>query len=128
MTRMYIPQLRDKIRLTSDWTFMLYDERRNESLHDDQWREKARLYNTEMWQRRNDGDITHDQWYAQRMLSEPYTWPAGTVLSIDRIYIKNGLTDYNSVTFRLVDKKRKGIRFWAKLDDVNKLQFEPVEE
>lgn len=30
--KMYIPELGDKIKLQSDWTFEVYDERRNESL------------------------------------------------------------------------------------------------
>lgn len=32
MNYFYIPEIGDKIRLTEDWTFALYNERRNDSL------------------------------------------------------------------------------------------------
>lgn len=67
------------------------------------------------------------------------TIPAGTVLIVDRIYIRKGLEEFNSVTFRIDDcpddrlrpKKRKGqfkgqARFWAKLKDVNGILVEAV--
>lgn len=65
------------------------------------------------------------------------TIEAGQKLKIDRIYIRKGISDYSSVTFyatglgkvlhknRWSDKaKNKAIRFWAKLSDVNKIEFE----
>lgn len=69
------------------------------------------------------------------------TLPAGTLLSIDRIYIRKGSSDYSSVTFwvkgfgevemksRYGDSKKKwkSQRFWVKLSDCNKIEFE-VEE
>ena len=48
--------------------------------------------------------------------------------TVDRIYIRKGKGEFDSVTFRVDFKLRakrvlKG-RFWAKLDDVNRLLFE----
>lgn len=126
--KMYIPHLRDRVVLTADWTFKLYDEGRNYSLIDDQWRERARKFGTEqydaMYERYSAGEITWYQFTHRGKYSELHTWPIGTILSIDRIFIKNAMSEYDSVTFRLVDKKRKGIRFWAKLDDVNEMLFD----
>lgn len=48
--------------------------------------------------------------------------PEGSVLTIDRIYLRKGKGDFDSVTFVL--NKPKGVkgpmvRFWTRLDDVN---------
>lgn len=73
------------------------------------------------------------------------TLPAGTLLKIDRIYIRKGSSDFSSITFyakglgevmvssnrwtvnNLKTTKRKAQRFWAKLADCNQIQFERVE-
>lgn len=60
------------------------------------------------------------------------TLPVNTILKLDRIYIRQGSEEYDSLTFQVEDcpypelrgKKAKGfltgkLRFWAKLDDVN---------
>ena len=62
------------------------------------------------------------------------TLPVGTILTVDRIYIRGrsaSAESFNYVTFRISQgempgKKWKGaIRFWAKLDDLNdELEFE----
>jgi hypothetical protein len=78
-------------------------------------------------------------------LSEiPITLPAGTVLKVDRIYIRKGKKEYSSITFyaeglgettvlkaspwvRLHDTKKKKLRFWAKLQDCNMIKFMPAQ-
>lgn len=62
--------------------------------------------------------------------------PTDTVLSIDRIYIRKGSSDFSSVTFflkstshPLFDRRqkklgKKPLRFWARLEDVNCIEFE----
>lgn len=98
--RLYIPHLRDRIKLTEDWTFDLHREGRNTDLL----------------------AVAGEEWN-YNMPPVPYTMSAGTVLSIDRIYIRNGQRGFDSVTFRDVNRKH---RFWAKLDDVNNIVFEAV--
>lgn len=63
--------------------------------------------------------------------------PAGQKLKIDRIYIRKGSSDFSSVTFYAKDipavmvrsqyypnkTTKKPIRFWAKLRDVNQIEF-----
>lgn len=88
-----------------------------------------------------------DDWRERRIAHNandnvPLTLPAGTVLTVDRIYIRKGQGDYSSLTFYIAetshptltrDKTAKGFkkgrkRFWAKLHDVNAIDFEPVKE
>lgn len=61
-------------------------------------------------------------------------FPIGTVLSIERIYIRKGQTAFDSISFYVKNlegsgkaKKPKAIRFWAKLDDCDGIEFEKVE-
>lgn len=61
--------------------------------------------------------------------------PVGTILSIDRIYIKKTCRDFNSVTFYVRNlegsgkgKKYKMLRFWTKLEDCNSIEFEKIEK
>jgi len=74
------------------------------------------------------------------------TLPAGTVLAIDRIYIRKGASDFSSITFYAKElgevtmpgsrwswgnpksTKRKAQRFWAKLTDCNNIEFEILEK
>lgn len=125
--KLYIPQLGDRLRLIADWTFDLYNDSRNSSL--------MHLNN----------DMRPLDWYLA-LTAEPVTIPAGAVLKIDRIYIRKGNEDYSSVSFFWEGMKvppgmypgrysRQGdlekypgrpVRFWAKLDDVNKIEFDQV--
>jgi hypothetical protein len=109
-----IPPLGTKIQLAEDWTFKLFEEGRNSKLLESFGvRLAAQTYD---W--RND------------MNSHQVTLPAGTILNVNRIYIRNGCKDFDSVTFSIKkcpDKKLKG-RFWAKLGDVNKIVCFPIGE
>lgn len=65
----------------------------------------------------------------------PVTLLKGTVLKIDRIYIRKGAEEYSSITFYVWSKpgpvaanaSKKKSRFWAKLADCNNINFEKVE-
>lgn len=48
-----------------------------------------------------------------------YTIPAGSILTVDRIYIRKGQGSFNSLSFRYNKK-----RFWVNLSDVNNIEFE----
>ena len=135
--RFYVPEIGDQLRLTADWTFGLYNEDRNSSLME------------------FIGDTRTVEYY-NTYGSIPCTIPAGSILKVDRIYIRKGKGDYSSLTFlwkdmrvkpKIVDRKithhyglgippdtkiiqekipARPVRFWAKLDDVNKIEFDPV--
>jgi hypothetical protein len=107
---LFIPSIGQSIRLTADWKFTLYNEYRNDSLF-----KMLGLGEINKW-----GTFCNDA-------SKDITFPKDTVLTIDRIYIRKGNSEYNSVTFNLNrhPQKPKGrVRFWAKLDDVNKIEFD----
>lgn len=137
--KLYIPALGDEIKLTRDWTFNLIDESRNETL----------------MEFLNDPRANKTGWYEPKQPDQPATIPAGSILKIDRIYIRKGAADFSSVTFfwkghrtksRIVERNgrsymqgdppggtsviyeskipAKPVRFWAKLDDVNNIEFE----
>lgn len=125
-----IPDIGYLIKLSEDWTFNLYYEGRNDSLLKaigcEDCRTKGRV---------------NGVWVRIDKESETVTLKAGSVLSVDRIYIRKGGEDYSSLTFwlkgtalyngeefnigKLNDDATtflKGkVRFWAKLDQVNKI-------
>lgn len=133
--KMFIPAVGYRIELSSFWTFDLYHETRNDGLLEhikpELFREESRL--TGSYDR---VDRYVDGRYG-KLLSTSVTIPPGTKLEVDRVYIrtmsKSAKTkdeDYDSITFKVVsglDTKKK-IRFWAKLADVNQLEYElPVD-
>lgn len=128
--KLFIPPLGSKVKLKKDWTFALYEENRNEAL-------LARVNNRVE-------EPAYTNWEAHFAWSEAkhhysFTLPKETVLVIDRIYIRKGQDDFDSITFLIQDCPDKELvgwnstqrdekkifhrksRFWAKLDDVNKL-------
>lgn len=125
--KLYIPENGDSIKLTADWTFDLYNEDRNSSLM-----EKI-------------GDVRRTiSYWSPEYGAIPCTIPAGAVLKIDRVYIRKGSKEYSSITFLWKGESlpakleqyweggesykvpRQPIRFWAKLKDVNNIEFEKV--
>lgn len=56
--------------------------------------------------------------------------PAGTPLRVDRVYIRRGIDAYSSLTFVVAkecyDKNLRGKRFWARLNDVNRMVCEVI--
>lgn len=128
--RMFIPPISMKFRLLADWTFPLVSEGRNATL----W---AALV----------GPIPQRDWRGwpesgRGYSMHPVTIPAGTELTVSRIYIRQGGKEFDSVTFNLIKwggpedfKKggpsrwggtRKGTRFWAKLEYVNRIEFDVI--
>lgn len=130
--KMYIPRLKDVVKLTRPWSFILHCEYRNKSV----WELNGIPY--VYWER----DLTSAEIKKHNVIVTPHTnvydkysvvmeLPVGTQLSIDRIYIRKGGEEFDSVTFNIVkgtmpNFKSGKARFWAKLDDVNTMEFEPV--
>src|SRR6478735_3392468 len=101
MNKLYIPELGSKIILTKDWKFNLVYEYRNLSLYD-----KLNL-------QKNNHDVII---------------PKDTVLSIQRIYIRKGASQYSSITFGITKQDNKnnilaGAKFFASLIDVNNIEY-----
>ena len=107
--KLYVPELGDQIKLTSDWSFKLISEHRNTTLID-------YFFGESYWKK--------NALHGDKLLDA--TLPKDTILTIDRVYIRKGATDYSSITFRTDLLNKKSIRFFAKLDDCNKIEFEHV--
>lgn len=110
--KMYIPSVADAITLTADWEFTCYIERKNIK------------FLSKM--RPELGELTYS--YGVRNLqSALVVIPKGSVLRVARIYIRNGKKDFDSLTFTVAiptaKKPFKPGRFWAKLADVNEIEF-----
>ena len=123
--RLFIPTIGTQIILDQDWTFHLHDEYRNEAV-----RTQLGLPMGQRWQRYAGEEAPPDE----------VTLPRGTLLQVDRIYIRKGVSGFDSMTFlirdcpdaRLRSRKKGGqahgkvLRFWAKLDDVNRVECTPA--
>lgn len=120
--QLFIPEIGTRIRLTDDWTFDLHREHRNAGASFLAGWDPPKGYSFS-W--------AYDE-------GEPkvakVTIPKGCILTVDRIYIRKGASDFSSVTFFLRKSKDKaenpfgqGCRFWAKLADVNNIKFDEAE-
>lgn len=131
-----IPDIGDRLRLVQPWEFRLVWERRNEKFaenigvleySEDGW-DATKWNGIEVGS--NQRRYSDESMYASLEHAARVTIPAGSILNVDRIYIRKGISDYSSVTFTLkkgncVDKTMHG-RFWAKLADVNEMVAEFV--
>jgi len=116
--RFFVPDIGTMVRLTKDWTFRLYAESRNY----DFFKKMKFKYSAQNWR------------YDNPMEDNEVTINAGSILKVNRIYIRQGASSYSSLTFNLQKGavvngnadifKKGGIRFWAKLSDVNKMEVE----
>lgn len=156
--RLYIPSVGDQLKLTADWQFQLYNEHRNSTLMEIVGDDRKVCYGP-----------GSSSWG-----TAPCVIPAGEILKVDRIYIRKGKGDFDSITFlwkgqktvartekkqgrRLVPRPAdkptlsstllspflrstteydeevyeyavkvysKPVRFWAKLEDANTIEFE----
>jgi hypothetical protein len=149
--KLLIPKLGTELTLIEPWTFTVYNERRNASLikllnlkpskptaafklsKAQNWAVQAN--NFRRWYGRA-ATLADEQAYMEsewRFTMEgreldTHTFPAKSVLIVDRIYIRQGQDDYDSVTFRSKYQQTGfgKVRFWAKLDDVNTMQVEDL--
>jgi hypothetical protein len=106
--KLFIPEIGDSFVLAKDWTFTLYSEYRNKAMFEALGIEYGNS-------NRYRGDLTETE----------VTIPKNTVLSVDRIYIRKGNQEYSSLTFYAsgTEQFKKKVRFWAKLSDVNNIEF-----
>jgi hypothetical protein len=122
--QMYIPEIGTVITLAEDWTFKIVNEKRNASLAALLGKKTDNYYFPFGTEDNNEWGA-NGGFYGQRRIAVDagsYTWPAGTSLEVDRIYIRKGNEDYSSVTFKTA-VKGKVVRFFAPLNDVNRIIF-----
>jgi hypothetical protein len=120
---LYVPACGDRITLATPWTFTLYLERRNVGFA----KAKGLV------------DKNMSPWgggFGKEMRSFEVTFPAGTLLEVDRVYIRTfnksfvkDENDFDSITWKVMNPKNKKPfpkqRFWSKLVDVNQIEFDP---
>lgn len=105
----FFPTIGTKLNLNAEWKFRLYQEYRNRGL-------VAALKIT-------DFIIDGAGYYRQQY--QTVTLSPGTILRIDRVYIRQGQSEFDSITFIIVEtpmqelKGKKRLRFWAKIKDIN---------
>lgn len=129
MRAFHMPSLGDTLVLAADWTFTVVNDSRNRLLID--WAGLASVpSNVYSYFPLGTGqyDVTRN-WHELRATTRAVTLPKGTVLTIDRIYLRKGSKEYDSVTFRgaIPGAKRK-VRFFARLADVNRIVMEDAHE
>lgn len=139
--KLYIPRLGDTLELTYPWTFSLMKQDKNESV----WRLFGLPWdpNESAW---GQGDIPTDMceehdlivspkngyvpdigWNTNHIYHKLLTLPVGARLKVERIYIRKGSPEFDSVTFSIVKNTIPNFaggkaRFWAKLDEVNTME------
>jgi hypothetical protein len=116
--KMNIPTIGTLLTLGKEWTFTAVAEYRNRGLMD-------YLTATGVVENEAPRYIGSGRDYARYEC----TLPRGTRLRVDRIYIRKGAPDFDSLTFWALDLGSSGsrtafapknaVRFWAKLADVN---------
>lgn len=107
MTRLFIPQIGNELKLTSNWDCKVFGDRLNATVF------KALNIEPSAYKDKN-VDIT---------------FPKGTVLKVDRLYVRAPASSYDSITFRISSCPMKGLnkaRFFVKLMDANKIEFEEI--
>ena len=138
--RLFVPEIGTQFVLTERWNFQLYNEDRNRSLVEawDLFTDPGYINAREAY--RNNPRNRWSARYTDGMLMHmiDYSWPVsldvGTILKVDRIFIRKGMNDYSSLTFYVSHttdpalSKVKKRRFWAKLSDCNQIECEVENE
>ncbi len=131
--KLYVPEIGDELKLAADWRFKTIAEHRNSVLFD--------VFEVPDDVRYPKAD-EHTRWPSNGLnrwepLDVEFVLPAGTILKLDRVYIRKGAGDYSSLTFFIVDSpdkrtvtKKKGgtapkaVRFWVNLPETRNIEFE----
>ena len=126
---MYIPEIGESFTLDDLWTFSLWGEHRNriflEQLCLKGYISEADILNCAPKRDTYGSKISTISHLARAGVPVlTVTLPIGSELSVARIYIRDRLPEYNSVTFNLLatpTQKWKKARFWVKLHEVNRI-------
>lgn len=107
MAKIHIPQVGDEFKIIKNWSCKVFNEYRN-----------AKVFEA----------LSIDT--AESNTHIEITLPLGTVIRIERVYVRAPASSYDSVTLRIISSPIKSLakaRFWVKLSEINKLEFEEVE-
>lgn len=103
-----IPDVGDTIKILKPWTFRVQNERRNKTLID--------VFSSD----KPEGNV------GRTTIISNVTLPPEIILTVDRVYIRKNANAFSSITFKIKEFPgvKKQIRFWAKLNDVNRMDGE----
>ena len=107
--QLFIPPLGTCIRLTKPWSFKLHYESRNRSMWD--------LCFSIPWD--------HMSHLRQGTINPMKYTLYEADLTVDRIYIRQGMESHSSVTFKGAVPSMgviRKVRFWVSLEDANKIE------
>lgn len=106
--KLQVPHLNAELVLSQDWTAEITKEYRNQTLLGRHFG----LEGQELWNKMQDVNKV--------------TFPAGTVLTVKCIYIRQGASNYDSITFQAKKSKTNKVwgRFWVPLDNANQIQYD----
>lgn len=110
MRKVFIPTIGTVLKLARDWMPRIYLEHRNMKLLTSVFPDKEEYKN---------------HWYGgDAEFISSICFPKGTTLKMSRIYVRQGASDYDSVTYTVVKSPRKDLkgRFWVKLADANEME------
>jgi len=141
--KLQIPRLGDVVELSAPWKFELHYEDRNKTVWPKLGLPQSIGDKTGRFDLRSAFDpadiAAHNltvtiarEWpgrpeWTEYLVSTWVELPAGTQLTIDRIYIRKGQPDFDSITFVIKPGTAPGFekgkaRFWAKLDHANEME------
>lgn len=111
--KFFIPTIGTAVKLIQPWNFKLIYEYRNQHL----------------WNILKLREPEYKGLFSgpKEEVSHIVTLPIDTILIVDRIYIRQNASDFDSISFKAKNELGK-FRFWAKLDDVNKIEFKIFEK
>jgi hypothetical protein len=117
-----IPSIGTELVLEEDWTFTLHSESRNDKF----WQNYVRVHPEQPGIMNQEATKNEWGWIDRRKDHNiDVILPKGTVLKVSRIYIRNGLDRFDSITFTASKCPIKGVkgRFWVKLEDANTIRY-----
>ena len=129
--KLFIPALGTRLRLTKPLTFALHNEFRNRKFAEFMGVQDAlETAKSKLVEDYRAEKITYAE-LCNAVIKSDIEIPAGTVLAIDRIFIRKGIGDYDSLTFRALKGEsdlfaKQGHRFWMKLADANRIECEVI--
>lgn len=108
MAKVFIPQVGDKIELSSNWNCKIFNEKRNKSVFAALGVDVSNQENTNI-------DIT---------------FLKGTIFKVTRLYVRAPASSFDSITLSVVSspiKKLAKAKFWVKIMDANNMEFDDKE-
>lgn len=134
--RLFIPDIGEELKLADDWRFATKAEDRNATLFDAYEVPPQARFHPLAANARYDWHRDGLDHYKPKTC-DGFVMPKGTILKVDRVYIRKGNEDFSSITFIVVDSpdkrvitKKKGgtspksVRFWVPLEETRNIEFE----